>query len=218
MLRVETIVSVPFEENTYVFWIEGRKDCVVVDPGMQPRKIVELVDTNGLSAAAVLLTHGHSDHIFGNAAMKERWPEAPLIIGEGDAYKLTDPEANLSAGFGFPLVTPPADQTVAEGDQLDLAGMQFQVLETPGHSSGHVTFLTEQDGVKHVISGDVLFRNGIGRTDFFDGDFEQLCDAIHGKLFPLPDDSVVYPGHGPTTTIAHEREHNPFVGAAANQT
>ncbi|MEM6798945.1 MAG: MBL fold metallo-hydrolase [Planctomycetota bacterium] len=217
MPYVETIVSVPFDENTYVFWLDGREDCLIVDPGMQPRKIVELVDSHILTPAAVLLTHGHSDHIFGNAAMKKRWPDCPLIIGAGDAYKLTDPVGNLSAGFGMPFTSPPADQTVAEGDRLELAGMTLAVLETPGHSAGHVTFVTEAEGRQHVISGDVLFRGSVGRTDFFDGDFNQLRDAIHTKLFTLRDDALVYPGHGPTTTIAFEREHNPVVGLAAEQ-
>lgn len=217
MLRVETIVSVPFEENTYLFWLEGRGDCLIVDPGMQPGKIVDAAARLGLEPAAVLLTHGHSDHIFGNEAMKQRWPETPLIIGHGDAYKLGDPEANLSAGFGFPLVSPPADKTVAEGDTLQLAGITLSVLETPGHSAGHVTFVLQDEGKTHLISGDVLFRGGIGRHDFFDGDFAKLRDSIQQKLFPLADDAVVYPGHGPTTTIGFEREHNPFVGAIAEE-
>lgn len=179
---------------------------------MQPKKIVAAADERGLTPAAVLLTHGHSDHIFGNQAMKDRWPGVPLVIGHGDAYKLTDPEANLSAQFGFPLTTPPADQTVAEGDSLDLAGLSLKVIETPGHSAGHVAFLVEHDGVTHAIAGDVLFRGSVGRSDFFDGDARQLRDSIHQKLFPLPGDTVVYPGHGPTTTVGWEREHNPVVG------
>ncbi|MEM9184944.1 MAG: MBL fold metallo-hydrolase [Planctomycetota bacterium] len=217
MLRVESIVSVPFQENTFVFWIEGKPECFIVDPGMQPKKIVELVEAHGLTPEAVLLTHGHSDHIFGNQAMKDRWPDVPLVIGHGDAYKLTDPEANLSAGFGFPLITPTADRTVAEGAEQVLAGVPIRVLETPGHSAGHVAFVAEHGGQTHVISGDVLFRGGVGRTDFFDGDTEQLLESIREKLFPLPDDAVVYPGHGPTTTIGFEREHNPFAGAAAGR-
>lgn len=215
MLKTETIVSVPFQENTFLLWQQGRSDCLIVDPGMQPKQIIEVAEKHELTPAAVLLTHGHSDHIFGNSAMKERWPECPLIIGHGDAYKLTDPEANLSAQFGFPLVTPPADQTVAEGDTLELAGLEISVLETPGHSAGHVTFVTESEGQTHIISGDVLFYLGIGRHDFFDGDFGQLRDSIQRKLFPLPDDAIVYPGHGQTTTIGFERKNNPYVGASA---
>ena len=217
MLRTETIVSVPFDENSYILWLDGRDDCLIVDPGMQPGKIVEVVQQHGLTPQAVLLTHGHSDHIFGNEAMKQQWPEIPLIIGEGDAYKLTDPEANLSAGFGLPFTSPPADQTVVEGDSLDLAGMKIDVIETPGHSAGHVTFVIQDEGGTHLIAGDVLFRESIGRTDFFDGDAKQLQESIQGKFFPLPDCTIVYPGHGPTTTVGHEREFNPYVGAAANR-
>lgn len=216
MLNTETIPSVPFDENTYVYWLEGRTDCVIIDPGMQPAKIVDAVEKNKLEPAVILLTHGHSDHIFGNTAMKDRWPEAPHIIGHGDAYKLTDAKGNLSAEFGMPFTVPPADQTVAEGDTLDLAGMSFKVLETPGHSAGHVVFLFEVQGQTHIIGGDVLFRGSVGRSDFFDGDFNQLRDSIQQKLFPLPDESIVYPGHGPTTTIGFEKQHNPFVGAAAS--
>lgn len=215
MLRHETIVSVPFDQNTYLFWLQGRADCLIVDPGMQPGKIVQKIDERGLSPVAVLLTHGHSDHIFGNAAMKERWPGIPLIIGAGDAYKLTDAEGNLSAGFGMPFTSPPADQTVVEGETLELAGITLRVIETPGHSAGHVTFLIDAEDTQHAIAGDVLFRGSVGRTDFFDGDARQLRATIEQKLFPLADDAVVYPGHGPTTTIGHEREHNPFVGKAA---
>jgi len=217
MLRIETIISIPFDENTYILWLDGQSDCLIVDPGMQPGKIVDLVRQHELTPQAVLLTHGHSDHIFGNEAMKQQWPDCPLIIGQGDAYKLTDPEANLSAGFGLPFVSPPADQTVSEGDVLQLAGMTIDVLDTPGHSAGHVTFVIQHQGQTHLVAGDVLFRESVGRTDFFDGDAAQLRETIQGKFFPLADDAIVYPGHGPTTTIGHEREYNPFVGAAASR-
>ncbi|MEM6329606.1 MAG: MBL fold metallo-hydrolase [Planctomycetota bacterium] len=217
MLRTETIVSVPFDENTYLFWLDGRSDCVIVDPGMQPGKIVDVAEEHGLTPAAVLLTHGHSDHIFGNTRMKERWPDCPLIIGHGDAYKLTDSEGNLSAGFGMPFTTPPADQTVAEGDTVELAGLSIRVLETPGHSAGHVTFVLTHEEQQHAISGDVIFKGGVGRTDFFDGNPQHLLESIHDKLFALEDDAVLYPGHGPTTTVAFEREHNPYARMAAGQ-
>ncbi len=217
MLRVETIVSVPFDENTYILWLEGNNDCLIVDPGMQPGKIVQAIEDRGLAPQAVLLTHGHSDHIFGNSAIKQCWPECPLIIGQGDAYKLTDPEGNLSAGFGMPFTSPPADKVVAEGDTLELAALEMAVLETPGHSAGHVTYVLQHESQQHAISGDVIFRGGIGRTDFFDGNYQHLVESIHGKLFALQDDATLYPGHGPLTTVGHEREHNPFVGAAAKE-
>lgn len=207
-----SIPSMPFDENTYLAYFPGRKECLLFDPGMEPDKIFAAVDEAGLTPEAVLLTHGHSDHIAGNGAVKQRWPDVPLIIGEGDASKLTDPVGNLSAGFGISLISPPADQTVVEGEVLELAGFRLKVLETPGHSSGHVVFVTEGLKPIQVFGGDVLFAGSIGRTDFPDGSFEQLRDAIHEKLFTLPDDTVVLPGHGPATSIGREKRSNPFVG------
>lgn len=214
-LQVRTIVSVPFDENTYVFWVEGQQEAVVVDPGLQPGKIVDLLNAEGLTPVAVLLTHGHTDHIAGNQRMKEVWPECPLVIGEGDAYKLTDPEANLSANYGFSVISPPADKTLVEGDTYQAAGLHFEVLETPGHSAGHITFVLKYDENTHLISGDVLFRDGIGRSDFPDGDTQALLDSIVKKLFTQPDDAIVYTGHGPLTTIGEEKVSNPYVGQAA---
>lgn len=214
-LRIEAVVSDPFAENTYLLWLEGGSECVVVDPGFEPGKIVQFMERHKLTPAAILLTHGHSDHIAGNAALKDQWPDCPLVIGHGDAYKLTDPVANLSAGYGIALTSPPADSTVAEGDTVSFAGMDFAVLETPGHSAGHVVFVLHDAGATHVIGGDVLFQRSIGRTDFPDGSFEDLRDSIHRKLFTMPDDALVYPGHGPTTTIGEEKRENPFVGLDA---
>lgn len=214
-LQLDVVVSAPFDENTYLMWLPGREDCVVVDPGMQPRQIGEQLAAHGLTPAAVLITHGHSDHIAGNPFMKSQWPACPLVIGTGDAEKLTDPVANLSSGFGMDFVSPPADVLLDEGDRYEAAGFTFEVLHTPGHSAGHVTFVANIADQTHVISGDVLFRGSVGRTDFPDGDFETLRAAVHEKLFPLGDDAIVYPGHGPTTTIGEERANNPFVGRHA---
>ena len=213
-LVIQTIESQPFAENTYVINREGQTDCLIIDPGFEPQKIVAYVQAENLSPTAILNTHGHSDHIAGNDAMKQTWPNIPLIIGEGDAEKLTDPQLNLSAPFGMPMVSPPADQTVREGDSLELAGMSLEVLETPGHSIGHVVFIYRSAPIV-VIGGDVLFAGSIGRTDFPDGSLQDLTKAIHQKLFVLPGDSLVLPGHGPTTTIEREIEGNPFVGVPA---
>lgn len=210
--EIQTIVSMPFDENSYVLSLPGQSECVIVDPGFDPQEIVAVLAEKQLSPVAILCTHGHSDHIAGNCHLKELWPECPLVIGHGDASKLTDPVGNLSAGFGFNLVSPAADQTVKEGDLLDLAGMKLLVRETPGHSSGHVVFVIEDSQPPIVIGGDVLFSGSIGRTDFPDGSFEDLKQAIHEKLFILPDETLVLSGHGPTTTIGEEKRTNPFVG------
>ncbi len=211
-LRFETVVSQPFEENTYILFREQNPDCLVVDPGLEPGLIIEFLKLARLVPTMILNTHGHSDHIAGNAVMKEIWPDAPLMIGSGDADKLLDPVKNLSAPFGFQLVSPPADRLLREGDLLDFAGTQWEVFETPGHSSGHIIFLCRDCRPWIVLGGDVLFQGSIGRTDFPDGNQDQLIHSIQTRLFTLPDDTLVLPGHGPTTTIGDEKLHNPYVG------
>jgi len=212
-IRLASVVSAPFEENTYIAHLEGRSDCIVVDPGLEPEEILAYLDQQKLEPAAILITHGHSDHIAGNSAMKERYPDCPIVASHGDAPKLTDPRLNLSAAFGAQLYSPPADVLVREGDVYSAAGMDLLVREVPGHSSGHVVFIWREGKPIVVFGGDVLFAGSIGRTDFPDGSFEDLAENIHAKLFTLPDDTQVLPGHGPVTTVGHEKRTNPFVGA-----
>jgi glyoxylase-like metal-dependent hydrolase (beta-lactamase superfamily II) len=214
-VEIFAIESAPFAENSYLLRLPGRADAVVVDPGFEPEAILDLLNKEGLHLAAILNTHGHVDHIAGNAAMKDAFPDAPLVIGAGDAEMLLDAELNLSGPFGMPITSPPADRTVKEGDVFAFAGMEFEVLEIPGHSPGHVVFPVRGTKPLIVLGGDVLFYEGIGRTDFPGGSFQQLATGIRAKLFTLPPDTRVYPGHGPATTVGHERENNPFVGEGA---
>ena len=141
-----------------------------------------------------------------------RWPDCPIVIGAGDAAKLTDPAQNLSADYGMPITSPPADRLVQEGETIDYAGLRLEVREIPGHSSGHVVYVWHENDPVMVFGGDVLFSGSIGRTDFPDGSFEQLARGIHEKLFTLPDSTIILPGHGPRTTIGIEKQSNPFVG------
>jgi glyoxylase-like metal-dependent hydrolase (beta-lactamase superfamily II) len=212
-LQIHTIVSMPFAENSYIVWRPGRGDALVIDPGLEPELIIEFLQQQRLQPAALLNTHGHADHIGGNEALKLAYPTAPLIIGTNEAHLLTDADANLSAPFGMPIISPPADQTVQEGDMLDLGGIALEVREIPGHSPGHVVFIHRSAPIV-VFGGDVLFRGSVGRTDFPGGSAERLFDGIRKKLFTLPQDTVVYPGHGPVTTTGFEQRTNPFVGAA----
>lgn len=211
-LAWQTVVSQPFGENTYVVHFGDNNDCIVIDPGLEPEKILDFLSSANLIPVAILNTHGHSDHIGGNESLKEKWSDIPLAIGRGDAVKLTDPQQNLSAPFGLPFVSPPADRLLDEGEVLDYAGIELEVLDTPGHSAGHVVFVCKSVSPHVVFGGDVLFRGSIGRTDFPDGSFDDLKASIHDKLFPLPDDTIVLPGHGPATTIGEEKRGNPYVG------
>lgn len=210
-LQIHTIVSMPFGENTYIAWRADRRDALVIDPGLEPEAILEFLQEQTIRPAAILNTHGHADHIGGNAALKTAYAEAPLIAGKHEAHLLTDADANLSAAFGMPIVSPPADRLIVEGDVLDLAGITLEVREIPGHSPGHVVFI-HRAAPAIVFGGDVLFRGSVGRTDFPGGSSELLFDGIRKKLFTLPDDTIVYPGHGPVTTTGFEKRTNPYVG------
>jgi hydroxyacylglutathione hydrolase len=212
MPQIHTIVSLPFEENTYVVWHAGGRDALVIDPGLEPDLILAFLKDENLKPAAILNTHGHADHIGGNAAMKHAYPGAPLIIGADEVKLLTDANANLSAPFGFPIVSPPADRLVREGDVIEAAGITLEVLDIPGHSPGHVVYLVRGEPCL-VFGGDVLFREGVGRFDFPGSNGKLLFQGIREKLFPLPADTVVYPGHGPVTTVGHEKRANPFVSS-----
>ncbi|MCI0457324.1 MAG: MBL fold metallo-hydrolase [Gemmataceae bacterium] len=209
--QIHTVVSMPFQENSYVVWRPDRPDALVIDPGLEPHLILDFLSEQGLTVAALLNTHGHLDHIAGNEALKRAFPRAPLLIGAGDANMLTDPEANLSAFLGEPVVSPPADRLVREGDVIESAGVELEVRDLPGHSPGHVVFVY-RGAPCLVFGGDTLMRGSVGRTDFPGGDAAVLFEGIWTKLFTLPPETVVYPGHGPVTTVAHEKRTNPFVG------
>lgn len=209
---VVPIVSMPFQENTYVARLADRTDCLVIDPGLEPELILDFLSAEKLDVAMILNTHGHADHIAGNRAVKRAFPQAPLVIGELDVPMLSDPTQNMSAFAGVRLVSPPADRTVRDGDVVEAAGFKLDVRHIPGHSPGHVVFVWQEHDPVIVFGGDVLFAGSVGRCDLPGGSHRQLITGIRAKLFTLPATTRVLPGHGPETTVAAERRSNPWAG------
>jgi glyoxylase-like metal-dependent hydrolase (beta-lactamase superfamily II) len=199
-----------FETNCYVVRTnESATQCLVVDTGLDGRDLVAFLEEHQLTPAAVVLTHGHADHIVGLAALRQRYPRIKVFIHQLDAQLLTDPDANLSGLAGLTFVTEPPDILLREGDVIEEAGVRLQVLHTPGHTLGGICLYAEVDNL--VFAGDTLFADSVGRTDFPGGDTEQLIESIRTKLLLLPDKTAVYPGHGMRTTIGREKRANPFL-------
>ena len=211
-VNVRVVESAPFGENSYVVWAHGLSEAFVIDPGFDPEAIENVLLQEKLTLAAIVCTHGHVDHIAGNADLKKAHPDATILIGRGDAIMLTDAQANLSANWGFQIVSPPADRLLEDGERVLVAGIELEVRKIPGHSPGHVVYLIHSETPPLVLGGDVLFAGSVGRTDFPGGSFKVLKAGIEAKLWPLPDDTKVYPGHGPVTSIGEEKRSNPFVG------
>lgn len=215
-VAIEPVESAPFSQVAYVAWRKGGTEALVVDPGFDPEAILDILNRNQLRLAAILNTHGHADHIAGNAAMKRAFPDAPLIIGRNEAHLLEDAEANLSRPFGLALTSPKADRLVDDGERIEVAGMTFEIREIPGHSPGSVVFVCQDVDPPIVFGGDVLFSGSVGRFDL-GGNPQQLFSGIKAKLFTLPEAAVVFPGHGPPTTVGKEKRSNPFVGENAGR-
>lgn len=204
-MQIESIVVGPFDTNCYLVWDKGDNFGVIIDPGDEDKRIVELIEKSGFNPLAILITHGHADHISAMAALKKKY-DIPVYIGKGDAPMLLSAKANFSAFFGHEIVCPPADFLLNEEDVIKFGSLEFTVLETPGHSPGGICLLIGD----RLFCGDSLFKGSIGRTDFEEGDHQQLIDSIDKKILSLPDDIICYPGHGPSTTVGTERRHNPF--------
>ena len=192
--------------NCYIVGDPDSKEAFVIDPDDGPA-VVDTLKERGLTCIGILLTHGHSDHIHGVQTLMDTYG-APVYIHERDLPCLYDPQVNLSALHGRPVtITGGTIKTVKDGQHIGSGKMDFQVLETPGHTVGGVCYYMSPA----VFVGDTLFRESVGRTDFPGGDFEALVQSIRTKLFTLPDQTMAYPGHGPETQIAFEKENNPYL-------
>ncbi len=202
------------QTNCYVVAPDTDGPAVVVDAPPEPAAVAALLAKHRLSAVALLVTHGHVDHTGGAGAVAAR-TGAVAYLHPDDDWLASDPESQLRALFGI-VPGDPADfapperfTDLADGDALELAGLRFGVLHTPGHTPGHCCFTLEGEGI--LFSGDQLFAGSIGRTDLPGGDYATLMRSMGTKVLPLPDDTDVLPGHGPATTLARERRSNPFL-------
>lgn len=211
MLKVASMTFNAFQENTYVLY-DDSGSCVIVDPGCyeaaEQQELKEFVAVNRLKVSKLVNTHCHIDHVLGNEFVKQTYG-VDLYV-----HKLDEPVlravSSYASNYGYNQYQPATvDGYLAEGEELSFGNSRLQILFVPGHAPGHVAFYDAAS--KTLISGDVLFRNSIGRTDLPGGSFPALEKSIREKLYTLPDDTTVYPGHGPTTTIGFEKRTNPFV-------
>jgi hydroxyacylglutathione hydrolase len=219
---IEELTVTPFQQQTRVLGCEKTGQAICIDPGDEAERIVEVLEKHGLNLQAIALTHAHLDHVGGVHALKKLRPSALVLLHEADEpLYMALPEQPAWVGiprdawplYGFDYEEPPAvDRYWKDNETYAVGELAFKVLHCPGHTPGHVVFFNERE--RKVFVGDCLFAGSIGRTDLPGGSAEQLMDSLMNKIIPLGDDVEVYSGHGPQTTIGHERKTNPFLTGA----
>lgn len=206
MVEIERIITFPMEQNAYILFLEGGTTSVVIDPSFNVAAVLSSLKSLGLGCEAILLTHGHFDHIAGVEELRNT-TGARVYIHKNDAGMLEDPEKNMSTLIGRTIKTPPAEYAFEGDADFLLAGIHIRAIETPGHSGGSVCYLAEDA----LFSGDTLFYMNIGRTDLYASDPTHM-EASLAKLKELKKDYRVYPGHGQSTSLFHEIDSNPYLG------
>ncbi len=206
-LNIRTFVSGAFAQNAYIVWRDGGS-AVAIDPGGEASAMADLLSAEGLWCEAILLTHAHLDHIEGVAELVRRTGAATYL--HNDDLPMYERAVDQGIAFGYRIEPqPPIDHALEHGDSLDFGGTRFDVRLVPGHSPGHVIF--HDPVARTAFSGDVVFAGSIGRTDLPGGNMAQLIPSIRQQVLTLPDDTVLYSGHGPATTVGVERATNPFL-------
>ena len=203
MLNMQGMPLGAYQTNCYILWGEGSDRCVVIDPGYQPETVLQAVEALGKTVEAILLTHGHFDHVGAVKAIASE-TGCQVWLHEGDYSQSRNPQN----AFLYPLAncTFPEIQLWEEGQSVCAAGLEFAVLSTPGHTWGSVCLACED----HLFSGDTLFQGSCGRTDLPGGSYPQICQSLQ-RLKDLPGDYTVHPGHGPATTLEEEKKYNPYM-------
>lgn len=199
---LETIVVGPNQTNCYILGCDDTKEAVIIDPGADTDEIKRAVKRSGVSPRFIINTHGHADHIASNKDFK-----LPIYIHKLDADFLTNPRKNMSLFFGFLITSPPAGRLLDGGEKIGIGKLALEIIHTPGHTPGGICIKTG----KIVFTGDTLFKDGVGRTDLVGSSERDLFDSIKNKLLVFNDDTVIYPGHGPSSTIGKEKKTNPFL-------
>jgi hydroxyacylglutathione hydrolase len=209
-MTIDSLVLGDFLTNCYILrQSENSTDCIIIDPGLQPQPLIDFLQNNDLKPLAVILTHGHADHFAGLSTLRQNYQDIKVHIHKLDAEMLADPHANLSLMAAAKFSAQPADNLLSDNDSIDITGINLTVIHTPGHTPGGISLYSKEDDI--VFTGDALFAESIGRTDFPSGNADQLLQSIKQKLLTLPEDTDVYPGHGPKTNIKHEKNLNPFL-------
>jgi glyoxylase-like metal-dependent hydrolase (beta-lactamase superfamily II) len=223
-MKIDCFQLGPFLVNCYLVTADAGAagpETILIDAPDEVQQVIAHCDRLGLKPRLLLNTHGHVDHISGNAAVKEHWPALKLAIHAADAAKLGSPLRNLSLLLGQVVTSPPADVLLTDGQKLTLGDEVLEVRHTPGHTPGGISLILREprpgpsggDVTTPVaFTGDTLFAGSVGRTDFPGASSKALLSSIRRQLFTLADETLCYPGHGPPTTIGEERAHNPYVG------
>ena len=206
-MKLEHFVLGPLGTNCYFLINEDTKEVVVVDPASCPKNLREHISERGYRPQAILLTHGHFDHVMGIDKFVQEY-EVPVYLHEDEVQILENPDLNLSSQFGLSYSFDKGNP-IKDGQILDMAGLNIRVIHTPGHTAGGCCYYLENEHI--LISGDTLFEQSVGRTDFPTGSMSVLVRSIREKLYCLPDDTHVYPGHGGETTIATEKQYKTFI-------
>lgn len=201
-MKIHTIVVGPIDTNCCIAYDEDTKEGVIIDPGENAKGILSFVRDNGLKIGSVIATHGHWDHVTAAAEVKAGL-NVPFMVNEKDAYLFSETIAPFAALMGFRSETVGIDRLLHDGDEIAFSGNLLEVIHTPGHTPGSSGFYSAKDKV--LFSGDTLFRGDVGRTDFPGGSAREIIKSVTEKLFKLPDDTFVIPGHGQTTNILKER-------------
>jgi len=213
VLKTLMLVTGDLQENCYFLWKDGQNEAIVFDPGAEADRIDRELRARKLKVAAFIQTHCHGDHIAALTPLKQIYSDAPLYCPEAEVEWLQRPTLNLSFFYGYSVTGPVPEHQVKDGDIIRAAGLELRAIHVPGHSPGGTAYFVEDGKTPHLFCGDILFAGSIGRTDLPGGEGEELLvGGIREKLFVLPEETIIHPGHGAESTIGEEREFNPYCG------